>query len=342
MNQKSSERPEIQSASEPVSVAGVLYQAYLRFFQRVLTWVAIAIILQVAVILCSGLNPFLELANHFVVHGLIVGILVSPWLFWFKRRGTAALLGLATVYLLVLTAPWNLYLAKPPEPEASQNRQVKVLSWNVLAVNFEFEAALQVINRVDPDVMLLIETRPDFVNSLEGIKDRYPKFYEFPNWGGGGITMLSRLPNIEFEILENGVPEQPALVGTLLGDGGEALVRIVGMHTFSPIPIRRTIVRDFQITGFLEWAKDLETPVCICGDLNLTPWTKAFSNLIQAGFKDSRIGAGNCPSWPSELGPLGIPIDHALSRGDCTITDRSVHPVAPGSDHFPIEFTLHY
>ncbi len=98
-----------------------------------------------------------------------------------------------------------------------------------------------------------------------------------------------------------------------------------------------------QLSELKLWAREQAVPVCVAGDLNITPWAPAFARMRDAGFVDSRTrGYGNQASWPSWLGPLGIPIDHALSFGKCEIVNRRLGPMVWGSDHRPILFDVRY
>ena len=85
-----------------------------------------------------------------------------------------------------------------------------------------------------------------------------------------------------------------------------------------------------------EWSTELlaqGAPVVMMGDFNTTPWSPVFRKLLgQNEWGDSRAGFGNQPTWPSWLGGLGIPIDHALVASGVRVLNRSTFAI-PGSDH---------
>jgi endonuclease/exonuclease/phosphatase (EEP) superfamily protein YafD len=92
-------------------------------------------------------------------------------------------------------------------------------------------------------------------------------------------------------------------------------------------------VRDQVFRDAARWVEHTRTAAIIAGDFNATPWSGAFERLRnEAGLDDSSLGFGVQPSWPSWLGPLGIPIDHCLYTGALAATARSIGP-ALGSDH---------
>ncbi|HBE67536.1 MAG TPA: hypothetical protein DDW52_05235 [Planctomycetaceae bacterium] len=263
--------------------------------------------------------------------------MITPVLFVVKLRKTLAATLAAVSVLLFFTTPWGLYLATESKPTAEQQESIEVLSWNVLSINSKYQEANAIIESEDADVVVLIEVREGFLESLPAVA-KYPNRLVYPSWRGGGIAVMTKDANDTLEYVDFGYPTQPA-IALSLRRGGSSL-RLLGMHTFSPMPVSRTPHRDKQLDEMVRWAAGQEGPTCVVGDLNITPWAPAFGRILESGLCDSRLGTGNCPSWPAQLGALGIPIDHALFKGDCTITNRRVLPAGPGSDHLPIAMTI--
>ena len=297
--------------------------------------------------LCARFNPWLELAVHFSVHALIATLVVIPVL-WVTghRRTVVVCCGLAACFAFFVQ-PWSLVpLAGKSNLAESNSHELKVLSWNMLATNEEFELVEQFIRKVDPDLLILIEVRPDMLSRIPWLTEHFPSSQVIPSWGGSGIAVFSRTADsdytVEFNVENFATRVMPSIVATITSAESQRRVDIIATHTFSPTPPQRAAVRDKQLRKFLEWSDSRETPHCLVGDLNTTPWTTSFWELERAGFRDSRQGAGNCASWPAWLGAAGIPIDHAMTRGECNITHRRVHVVEAGSDHRPIEFNLHF
>jgi endonuclease/exonuclease/phosphatase (EEP) superfamily protein YafD len=75
----------------------------------------------------------------------------------------------------------------------------------------------------------------------------------------------------------------------------------------------------------------------VVGDFNMTPWSPYFPEILRvSGLKNSLVGAGFQPSWPSWLPALlRIPIDHALVSEEFEVVERKVGPHI-GSDHRPL------
>lgn len=298
----------------------------------------LAILVQVLCIGCSNWHPILELANHFAMHGLVLSLFITPFLFRFGAKRLGALLVFAVVYLATLTQPWSLL----PHAASSSDAEgaVQVLCWNLLAKNTSYEGMVELVDQVDPDVLVLIEVAPSLLEQIPEIADRYPYSAALPALGGSGIAVFSRIPGTGFEKQDFDCAFQPAIVAKFPWKNSQTDLQIVALHPLSPIPVGRTKTRDQQLQAFLRWANDTGGPICVCGDFNTTPWTRSFQSLQDAGFMDSRLGVGNCPTWPSWLGPFGLPIDHALSKGSCEIFDREVIASSHGSDHLPLRFRL--
>ncbi len=325
----------------------------LRFRQRLLQLISLTI-QHIAITVSCGLcftlvcigfarvSPWLELFVHFSIHALVATVVVIPILWFTKHHRTAIVCGFVGVCLTFLVQPWYFI----PISGSTKPNALRVLSWNVYAANEEFDSVVEVIRKSNPDVLVIVEVRLDLLERAPWIKEQYPKFEVLPHWGGSGIGVFCRADNskysVDFEVRHFGTQQMPSIVATLTNPDGTRHVDMIAIHTFSPTPPSRATVRDKQLRKFLEWSQKRDNPQCLVGDLNTTPWTQSFWELERAGFRDSRHGVGNCASWPSWLGPAGIPIDHALTRGECTITERKVLSANAGSDHLPIEFKLSF
>ncbi|MFN3189639.1 MAG: endonuclease/exonuclease/phosphatase family protein [Aureliella sp.] len=305
---------------------------------------------QVACMLLSRFSVLLELATHFSFHALVAGVILTPALFLLQANRMGLVSAGATAILAIVVSPWQLYSGSKEQNIESDStksvtsiftNKVKVLSWNVLTSNRCYDEIQAIVDELDPDLILFIEVRPGFLDELPKIVANYPILVSKPVWGGEGIAMLSRIEGTDLQYQAFSLDRQPAVEARIPGGRGKNL-HLVGIHTLSPLPPRRAVIRDQQLDSLSQWSNTLDAPICVCGDLNTTPWTKAFQDLLSDGFQDSRLGRGNCPSWPSELGPVGIPIDHVLTKGECKILERRVIPTAPGSDHRPVYFEVEF
>ena len=320
---------EDEAAPEPSPAAYVLFSFAVRAF-------ACSICLQAVFTLISSFHPLLELASHCSLHALVGGVVLLPLVRWVGDRGLFLVLGTCLAYLVFVVQPWTLLPLQNNTLNDGES-SIKVLSWNVLVSNSSSDTIKSVIEDEDPDVVVLIEVRPGLIEDLGFDEAEYPTIVQQPSWGGEGIAVLSRVPGTKVDLVDFAFEYQPGIVTSLGIDGKQ--IKLVGLHTLSPVPLYRAAVRDLQIQAVCKWSERSE-PLCICGDFNTTPWTRPFQRLLESGFHDFRAYVGNCPSWPASLGSLGIPIDHVLTKGNCRVFNRKVIRKQVGSDHFPVAFEL--
>jgi endonuclease/exonuclease/phosphatase (EEP) superfamily protein YafD len=115
---------------------------------------------------------------------------------------------------------------------------------------------------------------------------------------------------------------------------------LLATHPVPPVGAEYTELRNRQLTEISTFLADSFGPVILVGDLNTTPWSPAFKDLLQVtGLQNSMKGFGIQPSWPSFIPPLWIPLDHLLHSPDLSIQTRKAGPDI-GSDHFPLEVTI--
>ncbi len=312
--------------------------AVVGFYKFVLVVATLGCLAQCLLMLVARLGDTIELASHFSMHSLVLSTVLLPVLYFARMRHTLWVAMAVTLILLPVVQPWRL-LPIGETVNESFTQQYKVLSWNVLSSNYEFEKIDKIIADEDADILVLIEVREGFLEKLPSLS-RYKSGLVHPSWRGGGIAVMTKQSDVPLALHEFDYPTQPAISVALEGDGRR--MQLLAVHTFSPMPISRTPHRDRQLDSFVDWSLTQDQPVCMVGDLNITPWAPAFGRITSAGFNDSRNGVGNCASWPSALGFLGIPIDHALTKGECQVTDRRVLSEAPGSDHRGITFTVRF
>ncbi len=243
-------------------------------------------------------------------------------------------------YLLFLFQPWNLWVQQStdPAPNALPAR-LTVMSWNVLCVNEDVAEIQRVIEEHPVDLLVLLEFRPNLFEQVPALERMYRRKLAYPSWGGNGIAVLTNRDDIELSRVDLGGSILPSIAASL----PDKRLTVIGMHTWSPFPPGRATARDLQLAELVSWSTAQASPICVVGDLNITPWAPAFSELMRAGLKDSRnSGFGNSASWPAWAGPLGIPIDHALSCGPCQIVKRELGPMVHGSDHRPVLIEIAY
>lgn len=147
----------------------------------------------------------------------------------------AALAGLALLWQLYSIAPYTaLYPNEIAQSRAEDDsNRISILAFNELYDNREVEALRDLIRNQDPDIILLSETTPRWLDELEGLEDEYPHTLFQPQENHFGMLLYSRLelknPEIRF-LFESGIPSVRTEVRLRSG----TFVTLYGVHPRPP------------------------------------------------------------------------------------------------------------
>lgn len=279
---------------------------------------------------------FAELIGNFRCQMLFMLVPVALLALATRQRWLAAGLSIAIAWCMIGVV-WILLPASQPPPGTNR---LKVMSFNVLAGNSEYESVNTLIRETDPDVITFLEYADNWHAALDGLSEQYPYYIRHPRWHGFGIAMYSKFPLSDSEMLQltKDRTDIPFLVANV-NFGGQTL-RLAALHVLSPTNRYRMELRNRQFSEVADYLSRSEVPTVVMGDFNCTPWSPFLSDFLgQTGYRDSRQGFGYQASWHSRYWLLRIPIDHAFVSDEIHIHDRYVGRFA-GSDHFPIVFEL--
>jgi endonuclease/exonuclease/phosphatase (EEP) superfamily protein YafD len=275
-------------------------------------------------------DSMLSLATHFVPQyllGAFVALVLS--VVWRNRLAGVAAIG------FVLIHGWLVfpYLPMPGQAHAAGSGAARVMVCNVLTGNSNKAALLSEVVRHDPDVLLLQEVDHAWVEATGKLDALYPHRMDVPRGDNFGISLLSKFPMRDAQIVELGGADVPAIHAEI--QLGETWVDFLGLHTLPPI---RAIYRTGslnQMTEVATYSAAAEGGFILAGDLNNTMWSPAYRALRKAtGLRNARAGRGLLGTWPGD-GVLRIPIDHVLVN-DALAIDRCFAGSYFGSDHLPL------
>jgi endonuclease/exonuclease/phosphatase (EEP) superfamily protein YafD len=276
---------------------------------------------------------WLELLCNFQVL-IFISMLPFPALFFAVRRKKWA----AFLTLFLLLSGWSAFSVFVPSRQklADGDNSLKILSFNVYHQNDEFEKFIELAERVDPDIVVLLEFSPKWKKHVDQIREKYPFVLLKPRLAGSGVAIYSRLPLKDVYVYRPNRKLPGFRVVRCRMVLGNRNINLFAVHMLSPRSQRNLEIRNRQLIELAEIVNDYEGEKIVVGDFNATTWSPFLQDFVSATkLRDSRQGYGLQPTWPANSWWLRIPIDHAFVSGGISVMDRAVL-AGDGSDHLPI------
>lgn len=259
-----------------------------------------------------------------------------------RRRSAASVLaGAAALWSFTLLVPELLAIARP-QP-AAPGQRLKVVTFNVWALNGDPEASAAWVKAQKADLVLMQETDgPHAEALLAGLRDAYPNGAVCTE-ARCSLAVLSPWParNTGVQHQRWRAPDWNAL-SAAWGEFETPAGRFTALTTHYTWPTQ-VYAQERQRAGLVRLARRHEArDLILTGDFNLTPWSKALQE------QDGRLGLERRTrgifSWPAFFGrhafPLPLlPIDHVYAGPDWRTVSVERGPRL-GSDHYPLVVVL--
>lgn len=298
-------------------------------------------------VLVSGLSFFgdvhwtFELLSNFRLILLGLNIALAILTAVFGSRGAAVLAAAMAIFQFSVAWP---YLVTPPQAKIGQGQTVRILWGNLHAWNTNLAALEAFVQSEKPDIAVFTELAVSQDPAFDQLKAILPFQSPMPQDGNprAMILLTMRAPvSLAFDYGPG--PKTPLMVARLCPDEGFCLT-LLGLHAARPVPFGDT-VRDLELDYATRVAHrfiELGDRVVLVGDLNMTPFSPAFSQMLAIG---GLVDAATAPSerphipeatWgPPQSGPLpGFAIDHALLGPGLDVVELRTGPPI-GSYHLP-------
>ncbi len=275
----------------------------------------------------APLSRFFDYFNHFRPQLLGCGVALLG-LGLVARVRSVALLALAAMLANAGVMAYRAAQFWPPavaENAADGTVLLKLLSANVLLTNFEPTALMQQVEQHDPDIVVILELNPVFMQAMEKLRQRYPHTELVPRPDSFGIAVYAKYP-FKAEVTYHGWYKLPLVRAEF------PHFTLLAAHPVSPRTRTDRWEQRTYYRAIRELAAAAGKPVILAGDLNATLWSETVSDLLPAGFK--HLGGPLRYTWPSFQPLLAIQIDHVFATGDVAGTVQTLGAI--GSDHFPI------
>lgn len=287
--------------------------------------------------------PRLQIAFFCLATAVLMIVLSFPYV----------LLEIIFIILLFVCAAYQLFQVLPYMPiypkqveyakQANEKKIIKLLIYNVLIDNRKSTELLELVKKINPDVVLLAEPDERWLRELVELDAEYPFSVKYPLDNAYGIALYSRLrlenPQLKF-IIEDDIPSIHTEVELASGD----LINLFCLHPRPPIPPEndRSDERDAELIIVGRKIKSMNNPTIIAGDLNDVAWSRT-TTLFQkiSSLLDPRIGRGLYSSFHTHHWFVRFPLDHVFHSNHFRLVELKRLPDI-GSDHFPIYIALSY
>lgn len=283
---------------------------------------------------------FLDLFSHFRVQylaGLCVVALVLSLIGSKKSAGAFAFFAIVNgATLLPYVWPWQTCPQSNRQLTAGNENEptIRLLLLNVNTRQGNADRVAELLTVTQADIIVLEEISQDWVAALKPVLADWPYQLVEPRNDNFGIGVFSRFPMTASRTDYLGDSEVPTLIAKIAGGGSP--FTLIATHALPPMNAEYARLRNQQLELLPTLVEQADTPVLLVGDLNCTPWSDHFQQLVRrADLQDSLRGRGLQPTWPAEMWLLRIPLDHCLYGEGIEILERRVGPDA-GSDHLPV------
>ena len=282
---------------------------------------------------------------------LFVGLVALAGLLFINAEWTSVrellLLGViaAVAYQLKMVLPytpvWKKQVLHVRQDQLNVEQQISLLVANVLTPNHKYHLLLEQINRLQPDVVLTLETDQVWQEALKLIEADYPYRVAVPQDNLYGMHLYSRLPLADTEVKFILSDETPSIHATIRLRSG-LNVQLYCLHPKPPSPTeaKDSTLRDAELLIVGDQIKDIDESCIVMGDLNDVAWSRT-TRLFQriSGLLDPRVGRYFMNTFHADYPLLRWSLDHIFHSTDFGLVEMKRLPHI-GSDHFPIYVVL--
>jgi endonuclease/exonuclease/phosphatase (EEP) superfamily protein YafD len=244
------------------------------------------------------------------------------------------------IYCIVRYLPFHpkqVQLSRVPNPK----NVIRLFICNVLIDNRETGKLLRLVEKLNPDLVLLAEVDEYWTEKVAELEKRYPYFVKCPLDNAYGIALYSRLElrNAKLKFLIE--DDIPSIHGQVVLPSGK-IVNLFCLHPRPPVPTEnfRSLERDAELLMVGRMIDKIDEPTIVAGDLNDVAWSRT-TRLFQkiSGLLDPRVGRGLYPTFPVAYPMVRCPLDHVFHSVHFRLVELKRLPSIE-SDHFPMYISL--
>ena len=255
--------------------------------------------------------------------------------------GVIAAIAYQLKMVLPYTPIWKKQVLHVRRDQVNVEQQISLLVANVLTPNHKYHLLLEQIDRLQPDVVLTLETDQIWQEALKPIEADYPYRVAVPQDNLYGMHLYSRLPLADTEVKFILSDETPSIHTTIrLRSGLDVQLYCLHPKPPSPTEAKDSTLRDAELLIVGDQIKDIDESCIVMGDLNDVAWSRT-TRLFQriSGLLDPRVGRYFMNTFHADYPLLRWSLDHIFHSTDFGLVEMKRLPHI-GSDHFPIYVVL--
>lgn len=213
--------------------------------------------------------------------------------------------------------------ALPLAPQTGEG--MRVMTVNALAWNRESRRLADHLVEAPYDIVAVQEA-PGLGDHLAMLRRAYPYSEGCETPQTCDLLLLSRRPLRDAQHTPFPLQGNRLISASVEMDGRE--LTVVATHLTKP---HHDFTQAQEVVKIMGLFGQLGPDTVLMGDLNSAPWSGVLDWLEQRTGLDGPRGYR--PTWPVDLGPLGVPIDHILMRGGVRASAIDVRDDPMGSNH---------
>ncbi|MEH6641676.1 endonuclease/exonuclease/phosphatase family protein [Vreelandella glaciei] len=269
---------------------------------------------------------------------LVLTVPVGLYFRYFQKMAGLAL------FLIVSALSYHSFILFPYFPTGSDfsvadcppGSDVSVMVANVKMRNDPDGRLLDLVQKVQPDLLLAMETNAKWDEALATLEGTMPHTISHISDSYYGLHLFSRLPLVSPEIRFLAGQGTPQVVAGVTLDNGET-IDFLGVHPHPPVPaLPNTVLgRDAVLYEAALILRESQRTGILAGDLNATPWETAVERMRRIGnLHDPRRGYGYVPTFSAKSWWMSWPLDQIFHEPDFATVSLERLP-SFGSDHYP-------
>lgn len=244
------------------------------------------------------------------------------------------------VQFVIVYTPLYKTQAKDSNKQGEEN-SLSLLVANVRMDNEDKERFHTLVEKYDPDILLINEPDQEWASSIAKLDENYRYAIKYPLDNTYGMMLLSKFPLTESKINFLVKEDIPSIFTKITLKSG-IVIDFYGVHPEPPKPGTDTYERDTELLIIGKEIRESKNPTLVAGDLNDVGWSstsklfRKYSELV-----DPREGRGLFNTYSVFLPLFRYPLDHIFySKEFGLLTLKKLEAI--GSDHYPILIALNY